>query len=72
MAGQPLFRAHKLRLMPQIPRLHRGGIRLRRLVGNLGEGGFQPGMMQDDRRPLRRRKSALIQPEAQRSGEAFP
>ena len=30
MAGQPLFRAHKLRLMPQIPCLHRGGIRPRR------------------------------------------
>ena len=71
MAGQTLFRAHKLRLMPQIPGLHRGGIRPRRLAGNPGEGGFQPGVVQDDRRPLRWRKSSLIQPGAQRSGEAL-
>jgi hypothetical protein len=53
MAGQTLFRAHKLRLVAQIPGLHRGEIRLRRLAGNIGEGEFQPGVMQHDRRALR-------------------
>ena len=44
MAGQPLFRTHKLRLVAQIPRLYRGEVRLRRLAGDIGKGEFQPGV----------------------------
>jgi hypothetical protein len=56
MAGQTLFRAHKLRLVAQIPGLYRGEIRLRRLAGDIGKGEFQPGVMQHDGRAFWRRK----------------
>lgn len=56
VAGQTLLRAHKLRLVAQIPGLHRGEIRLRRLAGDIGKADLQSGVMQHDGCALRRRK----------------
>ena len=72
MAGQALFRAHKLRLMPQIPACTAAGSGRGAWLAIPAKAVCQPGVVQDDRRPLRWRKSSLIQPGGPRSGEALP
>ena len=72
MAGQALFRAHKLRLVAQIPGLDRGEIRLRRLTGDIGKGDFQPGVMQHDSRAFWRRKVTFSKPDGKGGGDVIP
>lgn len=69
VAGQTLLRAHKLRLVAQIPGLHRGEIRLRRLAGDIGKADLQSGVMQHDGCALRRRKFPLVEPDGKGGGD---